>query len=605
MNCLDNNKSENPKKRFPWIRIIVAIFVGFAIIGFIGMITTTGKTNRLEKIEYTTFLEYLESDQIESTTYNYGIGDFSIVLKDGKGEFKVQNPQRLTLREELLLHGVQINSPSLSASSAPIIFQGLVSLIGLLLLLVLFFTYFRTFRASTQGVASTASGTNGAGGISDSDKVLWQDLILPEEQLDQLKELVKIFTSPEEFKEAGATLPTGVLFYGPPGTGKTIGAQAIATAAGASFIQVAGSGFVEMFVGLGAMRVRKLFDRAIKQAPCVVFIDEIDAVGRRSNGQNTEMEQTVGELLTQMTRVAKNGNVLVIGATNLPDNIDPALKRSGRFDLKIGFELPNTDERRLLLEHYAEGKRIDESISLDDLSHMLVGFSGADIASMLNRAAIASVTSGTKHITRVEIDEAMIQMALHGVTRKVDKQSDEVTAITSIHEAGHAVAVKLLTDDLLYRVSIKSVTSGAGGYTMHIDSKEILHSRRDLENKIKIVYAGRAAEAIFTGSDDMVTTGASSDITAATGMINTMITKYGMSSYGLIDPSQLDIKLNEDALPVAQKISSELYESVLKLLQDNWNVVLTVQAALIQDKVLLSSDLEEIFSKVEIKHDDN
>lgn len=552
----------------------------------------TAQIAKIPEIQYTEFLDKLNNGQIVESYYSFNALDFIIVDKDGN-QYKVPNPQRTTLREEMLLKEVDLK---VDTRMSTLNFMQLLSSLIPLILIVVFVAYLVIMTKVTQGVGGSESNQEESSKGSES-KVTWDDLILSNEQIGQLQELVKVFTEPEKFKEVGAQLPTGVLFYGPPGTGKTLSAQAIANAAGVSFISVSGSSFIEMFVGLGASRVRKLFNKAIKHAPCVVFIDEIDALGKRNGGQtHMENDQTVGELLTQMNRISKSNNILVIGATNLPDTIDPALKRSGRFDIKVAFELPTAKERLKLLELYTHNKKLSPEISLSDLSKMLVGFTGADIESLFNRAAISSVTNGSCVIGRSEIDEAMIQMATHGVTRKDDSEvSQEVLEITSIHEAGHATAVKLLTNDLLYRVSVRSVTSGAGGYTMHIDQKEILHSRRDLENKVMIIYAGRAAEYLLTGSDDLVSTGASSDITAATNVIEMMITHYGMSKYGMIDPSQLQLDLGNNTLPVAQQISKDLYERTVKLLSDNWDVVLRVQKALMEYRVLLADDLDKIF----------
>lgn len=555
----------------------------------------TAQLAKLPEIQYTEFLDKLENNEIIESYYSFNALDFIVVDKDGN-QYKVPNPQRTTLREEMLLKNVDLK---VDTRMSTLNFVQIVSSMIPIVLLIVFIVYIVIIAKATQGTNSEATQEDNK---NTDAKVTWDDLILSNEQIGQLQELVKVFTEPEKFKEVGAQLPTGVLFYGPPGTGKTLSAQAIANAAGVNFISVSGSSFIEMFVGLGASRVRKLFNRAIKQAPCVVFIDEIDALGKRNGGQTSHFEndQTVGELLTQMSRIAKSNNILVIGATNLPDTLDPALKRSGRFDIKVSFELPTARERLKLLELYTQNKKLSPEISLSDLSKMLIGFTGADIESLFNRAAISSVTNGSDLIGRSEIDEAMIQMATHGVTRKDDSEvSQEILEITSIHEAGHATAVKLLTNDLLYRVSVRSVTSGAGGYTMHIDQKEILHSRRDLENKVMIIYAGRAAEYIFTGSDDLVSTGASSDITAATNVIEMMITHYGMSQYGMIDPTQLQMDIGHNTLPVAQEISRELYNKTVKLLQDNWVIVREVQLALIENRVLLADDLDKIFSKFE------
>ncbi len=364
------------------------------------------------------------------------------------------------------------------------------------------------------------------------DKITFLDVAGVKEAKIELLEVVEFLKSPKKFTVVGAKIPKGVLLMGSPGTGKTLLARAVAGEAGVPFLHMSGSEFVEMFVGVGASRVRDLFDRAKKQAPCIVFIDEIDAVGRQRGaglgGSHDEREQTLNQILVEMDGFAPNQGIIVMAATNRPDVLDPALLRPGRFDRRIVLDMPDIDDREKILEIHAKGKPLAKSVSLRRIAERTPGFSGADLANLMNEAAILTARRDKKEIGMEELTESVEKVML-GPERKSRVLSPEDKKLTAYHEAGHAlVAHEMPQSDLVHKISVIS-RGHAAGYTLKLPEKErYLRNRGEFLAELAVALGGYVTEQMIFG-DENLTTGASNDLRVATDLARTMVTQYGMS----------------------------------------------------------------------------
>lgn len=418
------------------------------------------------------------------------------------------------------------------------------------------------------------------------------------EGVDGLKQdaqrIVDCLKHPEKYAAIGARPTKGVILYGPPGTGKTLFAKAIAGEAGVPFFSCNGSDFVERYVGVGAKRVRELYAKARKSAPCIVFIDEIDAVARRRGcDENAERDQTVNALLAELDGFDTRDGVVTICATNRLDQLDDAFKRSGRFDLKLAVGLPDTAAREHILLIHAKGKKLSKEIHMDSLAKRCSGFSGADLDALLNEAAMCAAGRGACEIGIEDIDDAFFKIVLQGnkVPRKEAARMDEIIAW---HEAGHTLAAKLLTGDKVSCVTIAGSSSGAGGVTFR-SSSEGLHSRRYMRSSICVMYAGRAAEQILLKDPDLVTTGASADIKQATALIRDYVALYGMGQTGLLDLRQL----TQDYTPIveeAKSLSEGLYTETVSFLTEHETVLRRLAEALVERETLNEAEIDEILS---------
>ena len=407
----------------------------------------------------------------------------------------------------------------------------LTSLLPFLIIFGLFW-----FMMSRMG---GAGGMFGMGGKKNSGKLLegqtpttkFADVAGEEAAVQEVEEIKDFLKDPSRYKALGARIPRGVLLYGPPGTGKTLLARAIAGEAGVPFYSMAGSDFVEMFVGLGASRVRDLFDEAKKNAPAIIFIDEIDAIGQKRNsgnlGGNDEREQTLNQLLTEMDGFEGNTGVIILAATNRPDSLDPALTRPGRFDRRVPVELPDLKGREEILKVHAKKVKIAPGVDFNTVARMASGASGAELANIVNEAALRAVRAGRKSVTQADLEES-IEVVIAGYQKKNSILTDHEKCIVAYHEIGHAlVAAKQSNSAPVQKITIIPRTSGALGYTMQVDEgNHYLMSKEELENKIATLTGGRAAEEVVFHS---ITTGASNDIEQATKLARAMLTRYGMS----------------------------------------------------------------------------
>lgn len=366
--------------------------------------------------------------------------------------------------------------------------------------------------------------------VKSTEGIRFSDVAGEDEAKENLQEIVDYLHNPSKYKEIGASMPKGVLLVGPPGTGKTMLAKAVAGESNVPFFSMSGSEFVEMFVGMGASKVRDLFKQAKEKAPCIVFIDEIDAIGKKREGNfggNDEREQTLNQLLTEMDGFEENSGVIILAATNRPESLDPALTRPGRFDRRVPVELPDLKGREEILKVHARKVKVASDVDFNKIARMASGASGAELANIVNEAALRAVRDGRKYATQADLEES-IEVVIAGYQKKNAILSDKEKWAVATHEIGHALVAALQTNSApVQKITIIPRTSGALGYTMQVDEDEhYLMTKEELENKIATLTAGRAAEEVVLGS---ISTGAANDIEQATKLARAMITRYGMS----------------------------------------------------------------------------
>lgn len=424
------------------------------------------------------------------------------------------------------------------------------------------------------------------------------------EGVDELKEdifrLVDCLKHPEKYENAGARIPKGVILYGPPGTGKTLLAKAIAGEAGVPFLAAVGSDFVEKYVGVGAKRVRELYSKAKKKAPCIVFIDEVDAVaGKRGEENNSENDQTINALLSELDGFGSTSKIITICATNRLDMLDSAFTRAGRFDLKLAVGLPDKDSRLRILKIHSKNKKLSEDIDLKALANKTSGFSGAELEALLNEAAMLAAGNDRVVIYNNDIDDAFFKIIMQGNKKKREK-IDKMNKLVAWHESGHTLAARLLTDDIVNSVTIIGSSSGAGGVTFRTPRDEGLQSKKYLRESIAVMYAGRAAEEIYLGDKDEITTGASQDIKQATSIIKQYLATYGMGDIGMIDITQLNRDFN-NIVSEASKLAKEIYEKTLLVLRDNKKILEDLANNLIKEETLDEVEIERIIKRHKVK----
>ena len=472
-----------------------------------------------------------------------------------------------------------------------------IGLFGGLALLFIIPTYLYNKKQKSAILIATNGGSGSQKTNEEIPKVRFDDVEGIEELKADIMRLVDCLKSPKKYQAIGARPPKGVILYGPPGTGKTLIAKAIAGEAGVPFFSMVGSDFVEKYVGVGAQRVRDLYKKARKAAPCIVFIDEVDAVaGQRGRDENTESDQTINALLAELDGFKGTENIITICATNRLDMLDSAFKRAGRFDLKLAVGLPDKKGRKNILAIHSKNKKLHSEVDLEVLANKTVGFSGAELETLLNEAALVAVGKDKKEIDYEDIDDAFFKLVMQGNKKKREKIT-EVNKVVAWHEAGHTLATKLLTDDGVPSVTIVGSSSGAGGVTFRTPQEDnILHSKKYLESLIQIMYAGRAAEELYFGDEDSITTGASQDIKQASGIIKEYLSIYGMGKLGMLDLTQFRHDY-EDIMDEASDMAQSLYSSVLNLLKENYDLLKDLSENLLDKETLDESQIDEIIQK--------
>ncbi len=511
----------------------------------------------------------------------------------------------------------QIKEGNMTATvPAPETVSWWVSLIPtILMILVIGLFWFSFMKQQTGGHGIGNFGKSKARSAADSkNKVTFADVAGADEEKKELEEVVEFLKNPKKFIDLGARIPKGVLLVGPPGTGKTLLAKAVAGEAGVPFFSISGSDFVEMFVGVGASRVRDLFEQARKNLPAIIFIDEIDAVGRQRGaglgGGHDEREQTLNQLLVEMDGFGTNEGIIMIAATNRPDILDPALLRPGRFDRQVVVNYPDQKGREAILKVHSKNKPVDQEVSLETVAKTTYGFTGADLENLLNEAAILSARRDKKTITADEIDEAMLKVVM-GPEKATKQHNKENKRKTAYHEAGHALAARLLpTQDTVHQVSI--VPRGrAGGFTLSLpDTDKSYISKNEMLESIVMMLAGRAAEKIVFND---INTGASSDLDKATSTARKMVMQYGMSDklgYVTFTNEDHEVFLGRDfsqgrnysenvAAVIDEEIKriiDECYKQCETLLNENRDTLDNIANALVEHEKLDAKEFEEVFT---------
>ena len=487
----------------------------------------------VKEVNYNTFMQMTYDKQIDEVQ----VQDNQIVFtaKDDKTIYKtglMDDPDRT---QRLYDSGAKFSSEIVEEASPILSF--LISWLLPLIIIIGFGQLMYRQMAKKAGGDSMMFGMGGMGKsnakvyVKSSNGIKFTDVAGEDEAKENLTEIVEYLHDPDKYKEIGASMPKGILLVGPPGTGKTMLAKAVAGEANVPFFSMSGSEFVEMFVGMGASKVRDLFKQAKEKAPCIVFIDEIDAIGKKRDGQiggNDEREQTLNQLLTEMDGFEGNNGVIILAATNRPESLDPALLRPGRFDRRVPVELPDLKGREEILKVHARKIKVADNVDFNKIARMASGASGAELANIVNEAALRAVRDGRKFATQADLEES-IEVVIAGYQKKNAILTDKEKRIVAYHEIGHAlVAAKQTNSAPVQKITIVPRTSGALGYTMQVEEEgnHYLMSKEEMENKIATLTGGRAAEEIAFGS---VTTGASNDIEQATKLARGMITRYGMS----------------------------------------------------------------------------
>ena len=434
--------------------------------------------------------------------------------------------------------------------------------------------------------------------VKSSDGIHFSDVEGVDEAEDNLKEIVDYLSDPSKYSEIGASMPKGVLLVGPPGTGKTMLAKAVAGEANVPFFSMSGSEFVEMFVGMGASKVRDLFKQAKEKAPCIVFIDEIDAIGQKRNsgniGGNDEREQTLNQLLTEMDGFEGNTGVIILAATNRPESLDPALTRPGRFDRRVPVELPDLKGREAILKVHAKKVKTESGIDYGKVARMASGASGAELANIVNEAALRAVRDGRKAASQRDFEES-IEVVIAGYQKKNAILSDKEKSIVAYHEVGHALVAAMQTHSApVQKITIIPRTSGALGYTMQVEEGDhYLMSKEELENKIATLTGGRAAEELIFGS---VTTGASNDIEQATKLARAMITRYGMGEFGMVAMETVTNQYlgGDTTLACSPETQAKIDKMVVDLVAKQYEKAKTI---LTENRTVLDSIAQHLYEK--------
>lgn len=583
---------------------IIAVVILLFIV-WVGIDSYYSEKNEPEHVNYTQFVKDLKAGKIDTVYYNTQreYMRYTLLNKDTKKmsykerkKYKYDNkywrmteyPSYDNFRRDVLLTDTYVVLRTFDPVSTTVL-----TLVGTLAIPVLFVVMlFGIYKSSLGGALSRRK----RGDFIQTSDVKFDNVIGHDELKNDLQFIVKMLKNPKLGSKTGARLPKGILFSGSPGTGKTLLAKAIAGEANVPFLYADASAFVEMYVGLGAKRVRELFDIAKKNTPCIIFIDEIDAIGgkRRESGGTTEHDQTLNALLQEMDGFSTQSGIFVIGATNTPDKLDKALIRSGRFDRKVEVNPPKDWRvRKQIFEYYLRGKKLSESADLGVVSKQTVGFTGADIEAVVNEASIISAMRDSDIISMEDIESAVDKQIFKG-NRSKDKRESSDRVVVAYHEAGHAV-VSYLLGIKLARVSIIGTTSGVGGAVFQQESDSQLKTNEDFINDIKVCYGGRASEEIKFKT---ITTGASSDITKATELLNGYIQRYGFDNdFGLLDMDVLKDNMLIEAdtmLSKMSELSRKFYKDTVNLLSENYGLVEVLAKKLLEVETLSADNIYEL-----------
>ena len=523
------NEVKSPKKPLLYYYFVAMLLV--MLFNFIAMPWIS--EHQIKDVDYNTFVTMTEQGEVGRVEIQEQSNRILFTSSDEKTVYKTAMVPDDGLVQRLLDAGVSTTGEEIEQTST------LVSILAWVLPIIIFVAlgqYMSRKMMEKMGGGGNSmmfnmGKSNAKVYVKSAEGIKFDDVAGEDEAKENLTEVVNYLHDPSKYQEIGASMPKGILLVGPPGTGKTMLAKAVAGEANVPFFSMSGSEFVEMFVGMGASKVRDLFKQAKEKAPCIVFIDEIDAIGqKRSGGQyggNDEREQTLNQLLTEMDGFESNNGVIILAATNRPESLDPALTRPGRFDRRVPVELPDLKGREAILQVHAKKIKVAEDVDFNKIARMASGASGAELANIVNEAALRAVRDGRRFATQADLEES-IEVVIAGYQKKNAIMTDEEKKIVSYHEIGHALVAAMQTHSApVQKITIVPRTSGALGYTMQVEEgNHYLMSKAEMENKIATLTGGRAAEEVVFHS---VTTGASNDIEQATKLARAMITRYGMS----------------------------------------------------------------------------
>ena len=603
------NEVKQPKKPLAYYYGIVLLL----LLVFNWLVMPLITDAKIKEVDYGTFMSMTEQKNIGRVE----IEDNQILFTD-KGEtqiYKTGVMQDPDLVQRLYDAGAAFSSEIVEETSPLLTF--LLSFIVPLVLFIALGQFMSRKLMDKMGGPNAMSFNMGKSNakvyVKSSDGIRFSDVAGVEEAEESLTEIVNYLHDPTKYREIGATMPKGVLLVGPPGTGKTMLAKAVAGEADVPFFSISGSEFVEMFVGMGASKVRDLFKQAKEKAPCIVFIDEIDAIGQKRSGGayggNDEREQTLNQLLTEMDGFEGNSGVMILAATNRPESLDPALTRPGRFDRRVPVELPDLKGREAILKVHAKKVKLAEDVNFETIARMASGASGAELANIINEAALRAVRDGRKAANEADLEES-IETVIAGYQKKNAILTDKEKMAVSYHEIGHALVAALQTHSApVQKITIIPRTSGALGYTMQVEEgNHYLMTKEELENKIATLTGGRAAEEVALGT---VSTGASNDIEQATKLARAMITRYGMSdSFDMValetvtnqylggDTSlacSAETQTKIDALVV--ETVKQQHEKALNLLKENRDKLETLSQYLYRKETITGEEFMELLNK--------
>ena len=527
------NEVKSPKK--PLLYYYLLVMLVLLLFNLLAMPWIS--EHQIKEVDYNTFVSMVEKKEIGKVDIQEQDNRILFTDPEEKSIYKTAMVPDDDLVSRLLEAGISTSGTEIQQTSL------LVSILGWVLPLIIFIGLGQMLSRSLMkkmgggnSMMFNMGKSNAKVYVKSAEGIKFDDVAGEDEAKENLQEVVNYLHDPSKYQDIGASMPKGILLVGPPGTGKTMLAKAVAGEANVPFFSMSGSEFVEMFVGMGASKVRDLFRQAKEKAPCIVFIDEIDAIGKKRDGQlggNDEREQTLNQLLTEMDGFEGNTGVIILAATNRPESLDPALTRPGRFDRRVPVELPDLKGREEILKVHAKKIKIAEDVDFNKVARMASGASGAELANIVNEAALRAVRDGRRFATQADLEES-IEVVIAGYQKKNAIMTDHEKKIVAYHEIGHALVAAMQTHSApVQKITIVPRTSGALGYTMQVEEgNHYLMTKEEMENKIATLTGGRAAEEVAFGS---VTTGASNDIEQATKLARAMITRYGMSDdFGMV-----------------------------------------------------------------------
>ena len=566
----------------------------------------------VKEVDYGTFMRMVDNKEVDKVQVN--TNEITFMDKEGKVYYTsaMEDPD---LTQRLYESGAAFDRV-IEKTMSPLVSYLITGVLPIILFVALGQYLYKRLMSQAGGKNSLMFGGMGKSNakvyIQSTEGIHFSDVAGEDEAKESLAEVVDYLHNPTKYSEVGASMPKGLLLVGPPGTGKTMLAKAVAGESNVPFFSISGSEFVEMFVGMGASKVRDLFEQAKEKAPCIVFIDEIDAIGKKRDGQfggNDEREQTLNQLLTEMDGFEGNTGAIILAATNRPESLDPALTRPGRFDRRVPVELPDLLGREAILKVHAKKIKIAEDVDFNKIARMASGASGAELANIVNEAALRAVRDGRRFATQADLEES-IEIVIAGYQKKNAIMTDHEKHIVAYHEIGHAlVAAKQTNSAPVQKITIVPRTSGALGYTMQVEEgNHYLMSQEEMENKIATLTGGRAAEETVFGT---ITTGASNDIEQATKLARAMITRYGMSrdfdmvametvqnqylggDTSLACSAETQAKIDQQVVALVK----QQHEKALKLLTDNRAKLDELAAFLYEKETITGEEFMEILNK--------